>query len=131
MFTPDEEDVTEYKRIQASARALKAQGKSDELIKDVYPDSDLPEIPKDFEYLLDMFRQLSQSRNYIAITNGMDSVLIPQAISFQEVQAYVNIMQIELDALEAEVLRVLDEAFLDESAKLRMKRHNKNKVGAE
>lgn len=120
MFTPDETGITEAQRTQASVKALRAQGKTEDFISSVYPNMKQPE-PGPLVYLLDIFRDLSAARNYLVASNGVSSILLPQAISYTELRAYREVMELDVDALEAEVIRILDIAFLEETSAVREK----------
>lgn len=76
---------------------------------------------------LEPVKLVSGSERLLAIWNQLDDTRprtdgFPLAITYQEIKAYCELTDQKLNTFEIQVLRAVDDAFLDESYKIKRER---------
>ena len=79
--------------------------------------ADLVPIEVDAEYLLDIFSDLSMSRQYGAMGN-------PQPFTYLELKAYADLNDWTPDAFELDSIRIMDHAVITEWSKIKGEEHD-------
>lgn len=81
----------------------------------------LPRLPEAGDYLWDWFMQLHRARG--------SSGFAPNTISWTEIDAWARRRRLELDRWEADALRELDAAYMEESARAQGERSKQRQGG--
>lgn len=93
----------------------KKMGKTDEEIADMTKELNAITLPEGSGYLLETFRELSDTRRYGFAGN-------PEPISYLEIKAYVDLLDVDLTPWEIQVIKEMDGAFINEYNDIQAKR---------
>lgn len=105
--TPDKSGSTKRQHLLSFRQQLEKAGKSKADLDSQFADLEPPPISAGVGYLLNMFSNLSCARQY-----GMSG---PMPISYQEILAYNELLDVGLEPWEVEAIRLMDQVFVQEA----------------
>jgi hypothetical protein len=117
--TPDAQGVSRGQTLRSAIKQAKKAQRPKAVIERMTKELDAPELKPGTDYLLNLFRELDDTRGYDVVTTMAGAVFLPRAISSQELEAFSRLRDVPVTPWEAATLAAMDRAYREESAKLR------------